>query len=253
MLYLKYLFLLSLIFKVNCSQGQDAPSKLGPYIVGKTTYIDFLKINSYTGNSPNIIKTNDELFNAKVSANKDYFINSTIFELRPNYTKEIPINQNMILANDSTTSFFINQLNFDTYCVNNVFLNFFNDTLISISYDGAEKVKEVLLDKYKKKGTLGKSEFSKSECKGKDKKGKALKDERMLLSFSEKETDVFTVLLLYLNFDSECNFYQYINVRIFNFSKFESVYNYSLNWKKRHEYLYKNAKVEIKEKEKSNL
>lgn len=250
---MKYLFLLCLFFKFTNSIGQNAPSKIGPYIVGKTTYVDFITINGYTGNSPNIIRTNDELYNAKVAVNKDYFLSSNIYELHPDYTKEIPTNQHMILANDSATSFFINQLNFDTYYVNNVFLNFFNDTLISISYDGSEKVKDILLDKYKNKGILGKSEFSKSECKGKDKKGKLVKDERMLLSFLEKETDVFTVLLLYLNFDSECNFYQYINVRIFNSLKFESIYTYSLNWKKQHEYMYKKEKAAIIEREKSNL
>ncbi len=250
---MKFLISFIFIFKCSFSSGQDAPSKLGSYIVGKTTYADFKTLNGYTGNDRNIIETNEELINAKVSANKDYFLYSTIYELHPDYTKEIPTNQNMILSNDSTVSIFINQLNFDTYCVNNVFLNFFNDTLVSISYDGAEKVKDILLDKYKKKGTLGKTEFSKSLCKRKDKKGKPLQDERMSLTFFEKEPDIFTVLSLFLNFDSDCDFYQYINLRIFAFSKFESIYNYSLNWKKQNEHLYYDEKIKLKEKEKSNL
>ena len=245
--------MLLLVLKLNFSIGQDAPSKLGLYIVGKTTYTDFITINGYTGNDRNIIATNDELFNAKEDENQDYFISSTIYELKPDYAREVPTNQHMILSNDSTVTYFINQLDFETYCVNNVFLTFYQDTLVEITYNGSEKVKKILLDKYKNKGVLRKPEFSKSLCGTKDKKGKTLRDERLTLSFADTENDIFTALLLFLNFDRQCTFYQYITVRIFKLSQFSSIFNYGLRYKKENEYLYLYEQKRIKEKEKESL
>ena len=250
---MKLYFLIILILDFSSTFSQDAPSKLGPYEVGKSTYKDFQTINGYTGNDKKIIETKEELSNAMVLEGQETFLYKTIYELIPNYKKEIPTIQNMILSNDSTITIFINQLDFTTYCVNNIFLNFFNDTLIAISYSGGKKLNEILLDKYRKKGLQQKTEFSPSDCKHKGKDGKLIKNERLMYSFNDKSLGIFSVAFFYLNFNSDCEFYNYLTVRIFNVDKFESVYNYALKWKKENEHLFTDEKNRVKRLEKSKL
>ena len=246
-------FFLILLLKFSASFGQDAPAKLGPYEVGKTTYVDFQTINGYTGNDRRIIETTEELTNALISDKEEIFLFTTIYELIPNYKKEIPTLQQMTLSNDSTTTFFITQINFTTYCVNNIFLSFFNDTLVSISYCGGPKLKDIILDKYYKKGLKQETEYSPSNCKHKGKDGKLIKDKRLMNSFYDKGLDVISIAMFYLNFDSDCQFYTYLRMRIFNSDKFLSIYQYALKWKKENEHFYTDEKNRIKELEKSNL
>ena len=64
---------------------------------------------------------------------------------------------------------------------------------------------------------------------------------------------IFSIAFFYFNFNSDCEFYDYLTVRIFNVDKFTSVYNYDLKWEKGNEHLFTDEKNRVKEIEKSKL
>lgn len=245
---MKKILITIILIQSHFCYSQNAPDKIGDYKVGISTATDFKSNIVYKATT---ISNDDELTIAEVAPDEEYAGNIWTHPVSVDYLTRFPSRKEFLYTNDSTEVFFLNHINMQTYVVNNVFLYFFQDTLVKITYDGSKKVNSLILEKYKGNAFAVKKTESKSECHSKTKSGKAIKDLKIAATFLDER--VISTVELNLISDDECNLSEFVSVEISDKIKLDRFIKCCTDFIIKKGKIHMEYLKEVSEKEKSKL
>lgn len=230
--------------------SQDSPSRIGDYVVGETTLSSFKSQITYKSTT---IENNDHVSAFERAPNDDEKGNIWIHPVEVDYVTEFPTRKELLYLNDSTEAFFINYIDLGSYVVNNVFLYFFKDTLVKISYDGSPKVNTIILDKYKGKAVSLVKTKSKSDCLTKTKSGKSVDNLKIKSTFLDRKNNLYATVELNLIVSENCDLSQYVSVDIYDKARYSNFIDECTAFLQRKKAVHIEYLKGVKEFEKSKL
>lgn len=208
--------------------AQDAPIRLGDFVVGETVIRDFDWIISkynYTGPKRYSEKSVASCKEDEVEDNREFCtIFPNVYRIKDDIgdtTESLAKFSSMLnpdpksIVGKNTQCFFIDQLKIEDHCINNIYLKFFEDTLIQIEYSSNTSLFKILVEKYKRKATKTYDKTTISGC------SKKIKNRYVQYILHDTSTRNSCIINSHLLFTKDCENMSYIKLMIGNFNSIE--------------------------------